>query len=96
MKTSQFRGRIIPQIRGGGEAGSTADFKTFPARQAVTGLHHRHDITQAVATAGGCIGAYAYWRAQPSHYHVRMRGDDDNGFLIVENDGLEYKVRRVG
>jgi len=39
---------------------------------------------------------YAYWRALPSHYQVLMRGDDDNGRLIVENDGLEYKVRRVG
>jgi hypothetical protein len=39
---------------------------------------------------------YAYWRARPSHYRVLMRGDDENGFLTVENDGLEYKVRRVG
>jgi len=38
---------------------------------------------------------YAYWRASPSHYRVWMVGDDNNGFLTIENDGLEYKVRRV-
>jgi hypothetical protein len=39
---------------------------------------------------------YAYWRQTPSHYRVWMMGDDDNGFLTVMNDGLEYKVRRAG
>jgi hypothetical protein len=39
---------------------------------------------------------YAWWRDPPAHYRVWMMGDDDNGFLTIMNDGLEYKVRRVG
>ena len=39
---------------------------------------------------------YAYWRASPQHYEVLLRGDDANGTMTVENDGLDYRVRRIG
>ena len=39
---------------------------------------------------------YAYWRAPPQYYDVLLRGDDANGTMTLENEGLEYRVRRIG